>query len=55
MWPGPWSSRSSPAAASSTLLYPDEMPLLEKIRTIAREIYRAKDIAVDSKIRDQLA
>ena len=27
------------------LLYPDEMPLVEKIRTIAREIYRAKDIA----------
>src|SRR5205823_10235402 len=25
------------------LLYPDDMPLLEKIRTIAREIYRAKD------------
>ena len=23
------------------LLYPDDMPLLEKIRTIAREIYRA--------------
>ena len=37
------------------LLYPDEMPLLEKIRTIAREIYRAKDIAVDKSIRDQLA
>ena len=28
------------------LLYPDEMPLLEKIRTIAKEIYRAKDIDV---------
>ncbi len=27
------------------LLYPDDMPLLEKIRTIAKEIYRAKDIA----------
>src|SRR5437588_7155536 len=25
------------------LLYPDDMPLIEKIRTIAREIYRAKD------------
>src|SRR5581483_4579219 len=24
------------------LLYPDDMPLLEKIRTIAKEIYRAK-------------
>jgi formate--tetrahydrofolate ligase len=37
------------------LLYPDDMPLLEKIRTIAREIYRAKDISVDKSVRDQLA
>ena len=26
------------------LLYPDEMPLFEKVRTIAQKIYRAKDI-----------
>jgi formate--tetrahydrofolate ligase len=37
------------------LLYPDDMPLLEKIRTIAKEIYRAKDIEVDKSVRDQLA
>src|SRR5215471_9404677 len=37
------------------MLYPDEMPLLEKIRTIAREIYRAKDIATDKPVRDHLA
>jgi formate--tetrahydrofolate ligase len=37
------------------LLYPDDMPLLEKIRTIAREIYRAKDISVDKPVSDQLA
>jgi formate--tetrahydrofolate ligase len=37
------------------LLYPDDMPLLEKVRTIAREIYRAKDIAADKAVRDQLA
>ncbi len=37
------------------LLYPDEMPLLEKIRTIAREIYRAKDVSIDPSVRDQLA
>src|SRR5579862_5027624 len=37
------------------LLYPDDMPLLEKIRTIAKEIYRAKDISVDKPVRDQLA
>jgi formate--tetrahydrofolate ligase len=37
------------------LLYPDDMPLIEKIRTIAKEIYRAKDIAVEGPVRDQLA
>ena len=31
------------------------MPLLEKIRTIAKEIYRAKDIEADKSVRDQLA
>jgi formate--tetrahydrofolate ligase len=36
-------------------LYPDDMPLLEKIRTIAKEIYRAKDITADKSVRDQLA
>jgi formate--tetrahydrofolate ligase len=36
-------------------LYPDDMPLIEKIRTIAREIYRAKDIDADKAVRDQLA
>ncbi len=36
-------------------LYPDEMPLLEKIRTIAKEIYRAKDIEAPKSVRDQLA
>jgi formate--tetrahydrofolate ligase len=37
------------------LLYPDEMPLLEKVRTISREIYRAKDISADKSVRDQFA
>jgi formate--tetrahydrofolate ligase len=36
-------------------LYRDDMPLVEKIRTICREIYRAKDIAMDKSVRDQLA
>jgi formate--tetrahydrofolate ligase len=36
-------------------LYPDDMPLYEKIRTIAKEIYRAKDISADKAVRDQLA
>jgi len=37
------------------LLYPDDMPLLDKIRTIAKEIYRAKDIDAPKPVRDQLA
>jgi formate--tetrahydrofolate ligase len=36
-------------------LYPDEMPLLEKIRTIAREIYRARDVSAEKAVKDQLA
>ncbi|NVO14572.1 MAG: formate--tetrahydrofolate ligase [Rhodoplanes sp.] len=38
-----------------TLLYPDDMPLIEKIRTVAREIYHAKDIALDAPVAEQLA
>ena len=37
------------------LLYPDDMPLIDKIRTIAREIYRAKDIEVAKPVQEQLA
>ncbi|MCC6887953.1 MAG: formate--tetrahydrofolate ligase [Hyphomicrobiales bacterium] len=37
------------------LLYPDDMPLFEKIRSIAREIYRARDASADKSVRDQLA
>src|SRR5713101_4462815 len=37
------------------LLYPDDMPLIDKIRTITKEIYRAKDIDVHKPVRDQLA
>ncbi len=29
-------------------IYPDEMPLVDKIRTVAREIYGAADIAIDA-------
>jgi formate--tetrahydrofolate ligase len=36
------------------LLYPDDMPLFEKIETIAREIYRAKDVVADKSVKDQL-
>jgi len=34
-------------------LYPDDMPLVEKVRTIAREIYRADDIEVPKAIMAQ--
>jgi formate--tetrahydrofolate ligase len=36
------------------LLYPDDMSLIDKIRTIAKEIYRATDIDVHKPVRDQL-
>ncbi len=35
-------------------IYPDDMPLMEKIETIALKIYRADEIVADKKIRDQL-
>jgi formate--tetrahydrofolate ligase len=35
-------------------LYPDEMPLFEKIRTIAKEIYRANDATAEKAVKDQL-
>ncbi len=36
-------------------LYPDEMPLWDKIHTIATKIYRADDIVADKRVRDQVA
>ena len=35
-------------------LYRDEMPLFEKIETVAKRIYRADEVLADKKIRDQL-
>ena len=35
-------------------LYRDDMPLFEKIETIAKRIYRADEVLADQKIRDQL-
>jgi formate--tetrahydrofolate ligase len=35
-------------------LYPDEMPLMEKIETVAKRIYRAGSVSADKSIRDQL-
>jgi len=36
------------------LLYPDDMKLADKIRTISQKIYRAKDISLDASVRTQL-
>ena len=36
------------------LLYSDDMPLFEKVRTIAKEIYRADDATADKPVKDQL-
>ena len=35
-------------------IYPNEMPLAEKIQTICKRIYRADEAIMDKKIRDQL-
>ena len=35
-------------------IYPDDMPLFNKIETIAKRIYRAEEVLADKKIRDQL-
>ena len=63
---GAWAARARPMSPSAVvkiidagkaklkLLYPDDMPLFEKIRTIAKEIYRADDATADKSVRDQL-
>jgi formate--tetrahydrofolate ligase len=35
-------------------LYPDEMPLMEKIETVAREIYRADGVSAESRVVTQI-
>src|SRR5581483_10316080 len=40
--------------AKLKFLYPDEMPLFEKVRTIAKELYRADDAVADKAVKDQL-
>lgn len=41
-------------AASFAPLYPDDMPIWDKIKTVATRLYRADDIIADQKIRDQI-
>ena len=40
--------------ASFRLLYAEELPIVEKIRTVAREIYGAADIAISDKLRTEI-
>src|SRR5215469_11329899 len=40
-------------AAKLKFLYPDEMPLLEKVRTIAQRMYGAADIEAAKSVQDQ--
>ena len=46
MSPRPWSRRSTPVPPSSNSI-PTKRPLFEKIETIAKEIYRAKNVTAD--------
>ncbi len=41
--------------ANFKFLYPDDMKLWDKIKTIATQIYGASDISADKSVRDQLA
>ncbi len=41
-------------ASNFAPLYPDDMPLFQKIETIAKRIYHADDVIADKSIRDQL-
>jgi len=41
-------------AATFAPIYPDDMPLFEKVETIAKRIYRADEVLADKKIRNQL-
>jgi formate--tetrahydrofolate ligase len=41
-------------SARFTTLYPDDLPLFDKIETVAKSIYHAAEVVADTKIRDQL-
>ncbi len=48
-------ARLDRGAARFAPLYPDDMPLAEKLRTIAREIYRAADVTIPATAAQRLA
>ncbi|MBM3545762.1 MAG: formate--tetrahydrofolate ligase [Alphaproteobacteria bacterium] len=41
--------------SSFKVLYPDDMPLWDKMKTIAQQIYGAADITAEKSVRDQVA
>jgi len=47
-------SLAEAGASNFAPIYPDAMPLFEKIETIAKTIYRADGVEADKAIRDQL-
>ena len=47
-------SMAESGAANFAPLYPDEMPLFQKIETIAKRIYHADEVLADKSVRDQL-
>ena len=48
-------ARIAKKSARFAPLYPDAMPLADKIRTIAQQIYRARDIALPADVAKRLA
>ncbi|MFM7416489.1 MAG: formate--tetrahydrofolate ligase [Alphaproteobacteria bacterium] len=48
-------ARIATKSARFAPLYPDAMPLADKIRTIAQQIYRARDIALPADVAKRLA
>ena len=47
-------ARLDRGAARFAPLYPDAMPLAEKLRTIAREVYRASDVSIPAPVMARL-
>ena len=47
-------SLAESGVSNFTPLYPDEMPLFQKVETIAKRIYHASEVIADKSIRDQL-
>ncbi len=47
-------SLAESGASAFAPLYPDDMPLFQKVETIAKRIYHADEVIADKSIRDQL-